>query len=338
MQTRVVNIQRHILEQQRIYEGVSGDFSMLLNQIAFAAKLIAREVNKAGLVEILGLTGHMNIQGEAVMKLDAFANETFIKCLDHCGHVCIMASEENKDIIPIPEIHSVGKYVIAFDPLDGSSNIDANVSIGTIFSIYRRKTESGRGTLKDLLRKGKEQVCAGYVVYGSSTMLVYTTGNGVHGFTLDPSVGEFILSHENISIPSKGKIYSANEGNYPYWHEGTRKYIDYIKKTDKATGRPYSSRYIGSLVADFHRTLLYGGIFLYPEDTKDPKKPSGKLRYLYEAAPMAMIVERAGGLASTGRERILDIQCAELHQRVPLIIGSKEDVELYETFVQGRGE
>lgn len=269
--------------------------------LTIAAKIISREVNRAGLADILGLTGQENIHGEEVKKLDEYANDVIIKSMDHGGHLCVMASEENEDIIPIPDQYPKGKYMLMFDPLDGSSNIDANVSVGTIFSIYRRKTTAGNGTLEDCLRKGVEQVAAGYIVYGSSTMLVYTAGHGSHGFTLDPGIGEFLLSHKNIQIPSRGKIYSINEGNTNTWDEGTRKYINDLKKVTPETGqKPYSLRYIGSLVADFHRTLLYGGIFLYPADYKDPNKPKSKLRLLYEAAPLAFIVEQAGGKASTG--------------------------------------
>ena len=330
--SKVVTIQRHIVEQERLYPKATGDFTGLLWDLTLAAKTISREVNKAGLADILGLTGEQNVHGEVVKKLDVYANERICKAMDHGGHLCIMASEENEDIIPIPDEFPKGKYVLLFDPLDGSSNIDANVSVGTIFSIHKRKTPGKEATIEDCLRKGAEQVAAGYIVYGSSTMMVYTTGSGVHGFTLDPSIGEFLLSHESIKIPSKGKIYSINEGNASTWDEGTKKYIAYLKESDQTTGRPYSLRYIGSLVADFHRNLLYGGIFLYPADCKDPKKPKPKLRLLYEAAPLAFIVEQAGGIASTGKERIMDIQAAELHQKVPLIIGSKEDVLIYEKF------
>lgn len=331
--SEVVTIQRHIVEQERLYPKATGDFTGLLWDLTIAAKTISREVNKAGLADILGLTGERNISGDVVKKLDVYANERICKAMDHGGHICIMASEENEDVIPIPDEFPKGKYVLLFDPLDGSSNIDANVSIGTIFSIYRKKTTGKDATIEDCLRKGEEQVAAGYMIYGSSTMMVYTTGQGVHGFTLDPSIGEFLLSHENIKIPSKGKIYSINEGNANTWDEGTKKYVAYLKESDSATGRPYSLRYIGSLVADFHRNLLYGGIFLYPADYKDPKKPKAKLRLLYEAAPLAFIVEQAGGMASTGKERILDIQATELHQKAPLIIGSKEDVLTYEKFI-----
>lgn len=328
----VVTIQRHIVEQERLYPKATGDFTGLLWDLTIAAKTISREVNKAGLAEILGLAGEVNVHGEDVKKLDVYANERIRKSMEHGGHLCLMASEENEDVIPIPDEFPKGKYVLLFDPLDGSSNIDANVSIGTIFSIYRKKTTGKEATIEDCLRKGTEQVAAGYIIYGSSTMMVYTTGQGVHGFTLDPSIGEFILSHENIKILSKGKIYSINEGNTNTWDEGTKKYIAYLKEKDTTTERPYSLRYIGSLVADFHRNLLYGGIFLYPADCSDPKNPKSKLRLLYEANPLAFVVEQAGGMASTGKERIMDIQASELHQKVPLIIGSKEDILTYEKY------
>jgi fructose-1,6-bisphosphatase I len=333
MGKRGMNVQRHIIEQERQYPQATGSLTGLLMDLIYAAKVISREVNKAGLVNILGLTGDKNIHGEEVKKLDEYANDKLYNAMDHGGHLCIMASEERDQVIPIPDEFPKGKYVLLFDPLDGSSNIDANVNIGTIFSIHRKKTDGENGKLEDCLQKGRDQVAAGYIVYGSSTMLVYTTGQGVNGYTLDPSVGEFLLSHEDIKIPTKGKIYSINEGNTNFWDEGTKKYISYLKEKDPATGRPYSLRYIGSLVADFHRNLLYGGIFLYPTDYKDPKKPKGKLRLLYEASPLAFIVEQAGGLAITGKENIMDVQPTELHQKVPLIIGSKEDVLTYQKFV-----
>jgi len=325
-------VNRQIMNTQREIPEATGDFTALLTELIVAAKIISREVNKAGLADILGLSGKTNIQGEEVQKLDELANETIKKRMASCGYVCVMASEEEEDIVHALEGFE-GKYVIAFDPLDGSSNIDVNVNIGSIFSIYRKKSSGRKGTLEDMLQPGRNQVGAGYIVYGSSTMLVYTAGQGVHGFTLDPSVGEFFLSHPDIRIPAKGKTYSVNEGNYSYWSEGTKKYIDYIKDVDKNSGRPYSTRYIGSLVADFHRNLLRGGIFLYPRDYKDPAKPKGKLRLLYEANPLALIVEEAGGRASDGTQNILDIEPKSLHQRVPLIIGSKEDVDLAEKFI-----
>lgn len=320
---------RFLLEEERKHPGASGAFTELLTDITLVGKLISREVNKAGLAKILGLTGETNVQGEAVQKLDEMANATVLKHVEHTGRVAALASEEMEKIYHVPEGYPRGNYVLVFDPLDGSSNIDVNVAIGTIFAVYRRKGDGPSANLADFLQPGREQVCAGYVIYGSSTMLVYTTKNaGVHGFTLDPTVGEFLLSHENIRIPAKGKIYSVNEANAPNWDEGTRRYVE-SRKGEEGT----SARYVGTLVADFHRNLLKGGIFLYPGDKKNP---SGKLRLLYEASPMAMIVENAGGRASTGRERILDIVPTELHQRVPLAIGSAEDVAAYEACLKGQ--
>jgi len=332
MHKRIVTIERHIIDEERRHPGASGDFSALLRDLTLAFKVIWREVSKAGLVNVLGLAGRENIHGEEVKKLDVLADETIYKSMDHGGHLCVMASEEHEDLLHIPDRYPKGKYVLLYDPLDGSSNIDANVTIGTVFSIYRRITLSGKGTLEDCLQPGYKQIAAGYVIYGSSTMFVYTTGDGVHGFTLDPSIGEFLLSHENIRIPKRGKIYSVNEGNACYWRDGVKNYIAHLHQADKATGRPYSSRYIGSMVGDLHRTLLYGGIFLYPADSKSP---NGKLRILYEANPMAFIIEQAGGRASDGRKRILDLQPKQLHQRTPLFIGSEEDVHQAEQFVQG---
>ena len=334
MTSEIITIERHILDQQRFFPRATGEFTYLLYDIALAAKIISREVSKAGLAVILGLAGEVNIQGEQVMKLDVFANETMIRMNDHTGRLCAMASEENPDVIPIPERFPCGKYVLIFDPLDGSANIDVNVSVGTIFSIHRKVSDERRGTLEDFLQPGYKQVAAGYILYGSSTMMVYTTGQRVHGFTLDPSVGEFLLSHPNIQIPSRGKYYSVNEGNYHYWSEGVRRYVDYLKASDEATGRPYSGRYIGTLVADFHRNLLAGGLFMYPADTRDPEKPRGKLRLLYEAAPLAFIVEQAGGRASDGTQDIMHIQPESLHQRVPLFIGSREGVDEAEQFIR----
>jgi fructose-1,6-bisphosphatase I len=334
MNDKIISLDRFIMSEQSRYGG-RGDFSAILSQIVFAAKVVAAQVSHAGLIEdILGRAGTTNITGDDVQKLDIYANKVFISALNYIGKVCVMASEEDPDMIMIPAEHEKGDYVIMFDPLDGSTNIDVNVSIGTIFGIYKRVSDSGDGVLEDCLQPGHKLFGAGYVIYSSSTNLVYTTGNGVNGFSLDPSVGEFILSNPNIRIPSRGKIYSTNEGNQPYWKKGTREYIDYLKSEGNTLKTPYSSRYIGSLVADFHRNLLKGGIFLYPEDTKDPKKPTGKLRLLYEANPLAYVVEQAGGYASTGYERILDIKPSKLHQRVPLIIGSKEDVLEYEEFAK----
>jgi fructose-1,6-bisphosphatase I len=288
-------------------------------------------------VEILGLTGEVNIQGEQVRKLDHFANQVLIYRMQRSGVLCAMSSEENADIIEVPENMPRGNYILIFDPLDGSSNIDADVNIGTIFSIHRKTSEEPCVTTMDFLKKGSEQVAAGYFLYGPSTMLVYTTGDGVHGFTLDPSVGEFLLSHSNIKIPEYGKIYSVNESYALYWDERTKKCVEYFKSRDNERGKPYSTRYIGSLVADFHRNLLYGGIFMYPADKKDPAKPRGKLRLLCEASPLAFIADQAGGLATDGAIRILDIQPEALHERVPLFIGSKKDVEKATEIMQGKG-
>lgn len=333
MPKRLMTIERHIIEQQKQFPAATGEFSALLYDIAFAAKVISRDVRKAGLVDILGYTGSENVQGEQVRKLDEFADDVIFKAMDHTGRLCVMACEEREDIIPIPEEFECGHYVLLYDPLDGSSNVDANVSIGTIFSIHRKISAGARGAKEDCLQPGHKQVGAGYVIYGSSTLLVYTAGRGVHGFTLDPSVGEFLLSHENIQMPKRATIYSVNEGNTNNWDEGMKRYIAHLKTPDKATGRPYSARYIGSLVADCHRNLLYGGIFLYPADKKSPK---GKLRVLYEANPLAFIVEQAGGAASNGQQRILDLQPTDLHQRTPLLIGSYDDVKEAEEFLQGK--
>jgi fructose-1,6-bisphosphatase I len=332
---RIITIERFIIEREHEIPGATGEFSKLLTDLALASKIVWREVSKAGLVDIIGSTGKVNISGDLVQKLDEFANEIFINVMQKGGHLCVMASEESKGLIEIPEELAKGKYVLVFDPLDGSSNIDVNVSIGSIFGIFRRKTSSGKGTEQDVLQPGRNLVAAGYIVYGSSTIFVYTTGNGVHGFTLDPSIGEFLLSHENIRIPKKGDIYSVNEGYYERWDDNMKRFINYLKAEDKATGRPYKLRYVGTLVADFHRTLLYGGIFMYPGDKKNPE---GKLRLLYEAAPLACVVEKAGGRASDGFRNILDIEPTNLHQRTPLFIGSEEDVKLAEKFIQGRAE
>lgn len=312
-----MSLTKLVLEEQRLYPESTGDFTGLFSALVFAGKIISREVNKAGLVNILGKTGDTNVQGEEVQKLDDFANSTIVKTMEHGGHLAGMASEEIESVIEIPRRFPKGKYLLLFDPLDGSSNIDVNISVGTIFSIIRRADGDGI-TEKDFLRPGTEQVCSGYIIYGSSTMLVYTTGHGVHGFTLDPSVGEFLLSHENIQIPEKGKIYSINEGNSRHWLPGTQNYIKKVKEEGK------TARYVGSLVADFHRNLLKGGIFLYPADKKSKR---GKLRLLYEANPLGFIAEQAGGKASTGDTRIMDVVPGELHQRTSLIIGSKLDVE-----------
>jgi fructose-1,6-bisphosphatase I len=329
----VVTIERHIIEQQRQFPEATGAFSNILYDIALAAKLISREVRRAGLVDILGQAGATNIHGEDVQKLDEYADDVIFRALDHCGHLCVMGSEENEEPLPIPEQFPTGRYAFLYDPLDGSSNIDVNVSVGTIFSIHRKISQGERGSLEDLLQPGSRQVAAGYVVYGSSTMLVYTTGNGVYGFTLDPSIGEFLLSHSNIRIPTPGqRTFSVNDGNYGRWSEEQRRFVDHLKGVDGENAKPFSGRYVGSLVADFHRTLLKGGIFMYPADAKSPR---GKLRLLYEVAPLAMIAEQAGGRASDGERPIQEIMPTELHERSPLYIGSAEYVELAERFLAG---
>jgi len=324
-----------IVEEQRLFPGATGEFSEILTRIAFAAKVVSREVNKAGLVEdLLGAEGSTNVQGEPVQKLDVFANDQFVDGLSRDCYISVIASEENEDLIHADEATSdrPAKYALAVDPLDGSSNIDVNVSIGTIWSIHRRVSTGRRGTREDLLQPGRKQLAAGYVIYGSSTMLVYTVGRGVHGFTLDPSVGEFFLSHHLVRMPERGAVYSVNEGNFPFWAPETREWVRELKGKDNPSGRPHSLRYIGSLVADFHRTLLKGGIFAYPLDHKDPENPRGKLRLLYEAAPIAMIAENAGGAATDGKRAILDIEPASIHQRVPLFVGSREDVDFATSF------
>ncbi len=300
----------------------TGDFTGLFQQIMLAAKIIGSRVSKAGLSGILGRTGTTNVQGEQVQKLDEFANRVIVQTVEAGGHVCVMGSEEVENPITIPPQYPQGKYVLQFDPLDGSGNIDINASIGTIFSIHRRVTPPGQGTMADLLQKGSAIVAAGYVIYGSSNMLVYSTGEQVDGFTYDPGVGEFFLSHPNIRIPARGEIYSINEGNYHNWSEGTQRWVDWIK-TPTDSKKAYRLRYIGAMVADLHRTLLRGGIFVYPPDVKNKR---GKLRLLYEASPMAFLVEAAGGEASDGKQRIVDIQPTELHQRTPVFMGSRDDV------------
>ncbi|MBX7152407.1 class 1 fructose-bisphosphatase [bacterium] len=327
-------IERHILEMERAHPEATGELTGLLADIALAGKIISHEVNRAGLVNILGLTGTENVHGEAVKKLDIFSHDTLVNVISGGrGEIYMLGSEEMEHPLSLKDNYPGGKYIVNFDPLDGSSNIDANVSVGTIFSILRRFPNGNMSESEMCKQKGVLQVAAGYIIYGSSTMFVYTTGQGVHGFTLDASIGEFVLSHENIMTAKRGKIYSINEGNYNKWDDRLRQYIHYLKEENKADKRPYSSRYIGSLVADFHRNLLYGGIFLYPADQSSPQ---GKLRLLYEANPLAMIIEQAGGGASDGHRRILDIEPSELHQRTPLIIGSKEDVDIACEFIQGK--
>ncbi len=330
---RPTTLGEFIVEKQSEFPYATGELSQLLTSIRLAAKVVNREINKAGLADILGAVGAENVQGENQMKLDVYANDTFINAMRAMGEVCGVGSEELEDFISFnDEIHKDAKYVVLMDPLDGSSNIDVNVSVGTIFSIYRRVTPVGSPvSLEDFLQPGNKQVAAGYVVYGSSTMLVYTTGHGVNGFTLDPSIGVFCLSHPQMTIPEEGKIYSINEGNYAHFPAGVKKYLKYCQEVDEATFRPYTSRYIGSLVSDFHRNLLKGGIYIYPTGTKAPQ---GKLRLLYECNPLALIAEQAGGKASDGQNRILDIEPEALHQRVPYFIGSSAMVNKAEDFIR----
>jgi len=330
---KVVTLSQFITEQQSLFSDASGDLTSILLDIILAAKIVNRDVRKAGLVDILGTHGTTNIQGEEVKKLDVLANEEFMTALSLGGDVCAILSEEEDDIVRVRNSnHYKPKYIVAMDPLDGSSNIDVNASIGTIFSIFRRRSMAwNEVTLEDCLQKGINQIAAGYIIYGSSTMLVYTTGQGVNGFTLDSSIGEFCLSHPDIKIPKDGNIFSLNEGNYQEFPEGVKQYVNYCKENDRETNRPYSARYIGSFIADFHRNLLKGGIFIYPPTAKTP---NGKLRLMYECNPLSFIMEQAGGKASTGTQRILEVQPEKLHQRVPLFIGSENMVNKAEDFFQ----
>lgn len=325
--SKVVTLNEFIMDRQADFPFATGELSRILNDIAVASKIVSRDVRQAGLVDhILGAHGNTNIQGEEQQKLDVVADEQFIKAFEYGGEICGIASEENDDFVAFTsESAKNGKYVVLFDPLDGSSNIDVNVSIGTIFSIYRRISAVGtEATLEDMLQPGSEQVAAGYVLYGSSTMLVYTTGRGVNGFTLDPSIGEFCLSHRDMRMPETGRLYAMNEGNINICEEGLREYVAYCQSFENDKGAPYSGRYIGSLVADFHRNMIKGGIYIYPDTTTSPE---GKLRLLYECNPLAFIAEQAGGIASTGRKRVMDLKPTRLHERVPFYIGSKQMVE-----------
>jgi len=329
---QLTTIERHILDNQSRYPDAVGDLTGLLYDIALAGKLIASHTTQAGLGEILGATNHTNVHGETVQKLDEVANQIIYRLNDHTGRLAVMMSEESPDIMPIPDRYPTGKYVLSFDPLDGSSNIDYNVSVGTIFAIHRRISTGDRGTAEDCLQKGRDIVAAGYILYGSSTMLVYAAGNSVNGFTLDPQIGEFLLSHPNLRIPAKPKYFSANLGNQRTWSRGVRKFTEWLQGEDGGPG--LGLRYIGSMVADFHRTLLSGGIFYYPVNTQDPKRPHGKLRLLYEVNPLAFLMERAGGYASDGRQPVLDIQPTDLHHRTPIFIGNKELVQQAEKFIR----
>ena len=321
-----------ILEQEEEYPEATGDFTALMNAIALAGKLISRETNKAGLVDILGLTGRTNVSGDEIQKLDEWSNDTMIRSLAPTGLVCVMGSEEVADLIPVPGDDGTEKYAVLFDPVDGSSNIDVGAPIGTIFSIHRRISKDGAGCLEDLTQPGHAQVAAGYIAYGSSTMFVYTTGQGVYCFTLDPSLGEFLLTFRKMRFPEPARLYSVNEGHSSNWQDADKRWVSYLKTPDPDSGRPYSARYIGALVADFHRNLLRGGIFAYPGDTTNP---NGKLRLLYEAAPLAFVAEQAGGAASDGTHRIMDVEPEALHQRTPLYIGNRDQVELVEKFHRG---
>jgi fructose-1,6-bisphosphatase I len=322
----VKTLNQFIVERQEEFSYASGELSRLLSDIAVAAKIINREIRQAGLVDILGRAGSENVHGEDVQKLDEFANQQLVSALSSGGECCVMASEEHSDIIPVnTDVAAEAKYVVNFDPLDGSTNIDANAPIGTIFGIYRRVTTQQEPCgKKDVLQHGREQVAAGYVVYGSSTLLVYSTGNGVNGFTLDPSIGEFCLSHPNITLPDHSGTYSINEGNYGAFSQALQQYLTHCKDGNNQSGKPYKARYIGSMVADIHRTLVKGGIFLYPGTKKDP---NGKLRLMYEANPMAFLIEQAGGEATDGDQPILDKVPEDLHDRTPVFLGSKDNVE-----------
>jgi len=331
--SKLTTLNEFILLNQQDFPYATGELTSLLNDIALASKIISRDVRKAGLVDhILGAQGNVNVQGEVQQKLDVVADNTFIKAFEASGVICGIASEENDDFVAFNSEASMrGNYVVLFDPLDGSSNIDVNVSVGTIFSIYRRISPQGSlATTADMLQPGSKQVAAGYVLYGSSTMLVYTTGNGVNGFTLDPSIGEYCLSHPSLQMPENGRLYAMNEGNIDECELGLKSYIKYCQSRENQTGMPYSGRYIGSLVADFHRSLIKGGIYIYPAV---PASPEGRLRLLYECNPLAFLAEQAGGLATTGRDRILDIVPSALHQRVPYYVGSRLMVEKAMSFL-----
>ncbi|QZZ22479.1 class 1 fructose-bisphosphatase [Leptothermofonsia sichuanensis E412] len=322
-------LSRHVLQQLQNFGPDAQDLSALMNRIALAGKLISRRLSRAGLMEgALGFTGETNVQGESVKKMDIYANEVFISVFKQSGLVCRLASEEMEKPYYIPENCPIGRYTLLYDPIDGSSNVDININVGSIFSIRQQEGEDTDGTARDLLQSGRKQIAAGYILYGPSTMLVYSIGRGVHAFTLDPSLGEFILSDENVQIPEHGPIYSVNEGNFWQWDESIRDYIRYVHRHEG-----YTARYSGALVGDIHRILYQGGVFLYPGTLK---KPEGKLRLLYETAPLAFLIEQAGGRASTGTQAILDAIPDKLHARTPLIIGSREDVALVESFIQDR--
>jgi fructose-1,6-bisphosphatase I len=329
----ITTIERHILDEQQSHPEATGTLTGLLYDLALAGKVIAAEMTRAGLADILGHAGQTNVQGEEVMKVDLIADQAIRTLNAHTGRLAAMVSEEHNEILAIPEEYPTGKYVLLYDPLDGSSNIDVNVSVGTIFGIFQRMSDVGPGTLEDCLQKGRDLVAAGYIIYSPSTMFVYSTGRGVHGFTLDPNIGEFLLSHPNLHIPARGGYYSVDHGYQDYWSEGVQRFTRHLQTSSGVL----SQRYVGSLVADFHRTLLSGGIYYYPANSKDATRAQGKLRLLYEAAPFAFLAEQAGGYASNGTQRILDIEPAALHQRTPLFIGNRELVEKAEEFIREYG-
>ena len=331
---RIVTIERHILDKQKAFPEATGAFTQLLYDMALAAKIIARETTRAGLAEILGESDERNVYGEQQQKLDVFADEIILRMNDHTGRLCALASEEHEGIMHIPPQYDSGKYVLLYDPLDGSSNIDVNVSVGTIFAIHRKISSGPSGTMEDILQPGRKLAAAGYVIYGSSTMMVYSTGQGVHGFTLDPGVGEFLLSHSDIRVPDQALYYSANAGNEKYWTPGVRRYGKWLQGIEGEGRKPLGHRYIGSLVSDFHRNLLRGGVFFYPGDLQEPEKPYGKMRLMFEAQAIAFLAEQAGGYASDGVGSILDIQPHSLHQRVPLIVGNRDLVETAEQYIR----
>jgi len=332
--SRLITIHSYILEEEELHPEATGEFTSLMHDLTIAMRMIAWEVRRAGLNDILGLTDNTNIHGEQVRKLDEYANTIIRRAMDHGGHLCAMASEESDGMIKIPKKYKKGKYVLVYDPLDGSSNIDVNITIGTIFSIYKRIDEDSHraGSLKDILQPGMNQVAAGYFLFGSSTSLVYTSGHGTHVFTYDPSIGEFIMTFENLRIPDRGGLFSTNMGNYYKWNDRVREYIEYLQRPSEDKARPYELRYIATSVADIHRTIHYGGIYLYPENSS---APTGKIRLVYEANPLSFIIEQCGGKGTTGYERILDVVPQAIHQKIPFIVGSKKDVEDYEMFLKG---
>ena len=335
----IVTIERHILEQQKRFPHATGIFTSLMYDVALAAKLIARETTRAGLADVLGQAGDVNVQGEQQQKLDVYAHNTIVRMVDHTGRVCVMGSEEDPDPIHIPAPYECGPYVLIFDPLDGSSNIDVNVSVGSIFSILRcpgNENVSGPTPVEAFMQPGVKQVCAGYALYGPSTMLVLTTGRGVNGFTLDPNVGEFVLTHESMSIPADTKEFAINMSNYRFWEQPVRRYVDEcLAGKEGPRGKDFNMRWVASMVAEVHRILTRGGVFMYPMDEKLRDK-GGKLRLMYEANPMALIVEQAGGAATNGRERILDLQPTSIHQRVPVVLGSKNEVDVITGYHQAQ--